>query len=691
MTQESFIEASDIRRSFRLGEVELSVLKGVDLRIARGEFVALMGASGSGKTTLMNLLGGLDRQTSGSYRLDGSALDEATPDRLAEIRSGHIGFVFQNFNLLSRTSALDNVLMPAAYSAHRESREALQGRASELLAMVGLGARMNHVPAQLSGGEQQRVAIARALINQPQLLLADEPTGNLDSVTGREILGLFQRLNREYGLTILLVTHDPNVASCADRVVRILDGEIIDDEKNREPDDLQVAESPKLPPMRRQADRQHDLGLGRLTMVLAIAASALRRNVMRTALTMLGIIIGVAAVITVTEISAGASLAIQRTVANMGVGNLVVRPSRIVRGGVSQGVAESLSPGDAQALTAQIDEVIEAAPVVHTSGQLVHGNRNWYARQIIGTTPAFFAVRDWLPMALGKPFSDRDARIGTQMCVIGQTLVDRLFEGQYPIGEEIRVQNVPLKVVGVLNRKGANLLGFDQDDLLVAPLVTVKFRLGQQSGAIPVKVVERLRERTDYDAKRGGRNEDVSYILVKTPGASALQAAMDGVGEVLRKRHNLQGRADDFEVNDNTELSDAFARTVHLLSSLGMTVAAVSLLVGGIGIMNIMLVSVTERTKEIGIRMAVGANRQNIRNQFLVESVMLSLIGGAIGILAGRSGSVFAGGLLGWPIEVSPLAATLAVVVSVTVGVAFGYYPAWQASRLDPIQSLRFE
>jgi len=691
MTRTPFIEASDIRRNFRLGEVELSVLKGIDLRVSQGEFVALMGASGSGKTTLMNLLGGLDRQTGGSYRLDGMALDGVTPHQLAEVRSHRIGFVFQNFNLLSRTSALDNVLMPTVYSAHRESRESLRTRATELLAMVGLASRMGHVPAQLSGGEQQRVAIARALINQPQLLLADEPTGNLDSKTGREILGLFQRLNREYGLTILLVTHDPTVARCADRVVRMTDGEIVDDDVNLEPHDLQTQETSPLPPLRPQLEKRRDLGLGRAITLFSIAASALRRNVMRTALTMLGIIIGVAAVITVIELSSGASVAIQRTVANMGVGNLVVQPSRIVRGGVSQGVAQSLTPADAKALAQEVDTVVEAAPVVHSSGQVVYGNKNWYARQIIGTTSEFFVVRDWLPMALGKAFGNRDIQVGTQVCVVGQTLVDELFDGRYPVGEEIRVQNVPLKIIGVLSPKGANLLGFDQDDLLVAPMSTVKYRLNQRSGSVPVKVADTLRKSTDYDRIRGSRSDDVSYVLVKTEGPETLSAAVEGIKGVLRKRHAVQNGEDDFHVRDNTELSNAFERTVHLLSSLGMSVAAVSLLVGGIGIMNIMLVSVTERTREIGIRMAVGANRQNIRNQFLVESVMLSLIGGGIGIVLGRSASIATGELLRWPIEVSPFATTLAVAVSVSVGIAFGYYPAWKASRLDPIQALRFE
>lgn len=692
MEDQPLIDVKGLSRTFCFGEVTLPVLKGVDLQIHKGEFVAIMGASGSGKTTLMNLLGGLDRPTGGTYRLAGREIDLLPTEQLAETRSRLIGFVFQSFNLLSRTSALDNVLLPTVYSARALPRNLAQRRAGELLSMVGLGSRLKHVPAQLSGGEQQRVAIARALINHPQLLLADEPTGNLDSKTGRDTLALFQRLNREYGLTILLVTHDAYVARCADRVLHVADGEVINDSVNLEREDLLAGTEGELPALGPRPNQvRRFAGLRRTGTLAAIAASALRRNLMRTALTMLGIIIGVAAVITIVEISGGASLAVQRTVGNMGVGNLIVKPSRVNLGGISQGRADTLIPEDAAALVKGIDSAIAAAPIIHRQAFVISGNRSAFVDQVIGTTPEFFEVRDWLPMAHGNPFSEIDSRTAGLVCVIGQTLAEELFGDEYPIGKEIRVQNTPLRVIGVLRTKGSNLLGHDLDDLLVAPIPTVKFRLQGNASRGPVHVADKLRTYTNYDKEGGRRRNDLTYILVKTPGIEALESTSKAVRDLLRERHKLSGKPDDFVINDNTQLSSAFERTVELLSNLGLSVAAVSLLVGGIGIMNIMLVSVTERTREIGIRMAVGANRANIRNQFLFESTMLSLIGGGIGIVFGRSASEFTSMILGWPLALSPLAATVAVILSATVGVFFGFYPAWRASRLNPIQALRFE
>jgi macrolide transport system ATP-binding/permease protein len=682
-----------IDKTYHLGEVQLDVLKNVTLTIRRGEFVALMGASGSGKTTLMNLLGCLDRPSAGGYRFHGLDVTRLSRVQLASLRSSQIGFVFQSFNLLPRASAEENVRMPTAYSSAAESGRKRRQRSCELLQTVGLGQRLQHTPAQLSGGEQQRVAIARSLVNQPALLLADEPTGNLDSRTGQEILELFRQLNQEKGITLLLVTHDPEVARHADRVIRISDGEIVDDTAA---DDASTGPEQKG---RRASKLRGGRGAVRMIMGAArMAIQALRRNVMRTALTMLGVIIGVAAVIAMMEISDGASDAIQVTVSNMGANTLTVAPGARSRGGSRiSGGADSLTAEDAIAIERECSEVVCAAPVIRARTQVVYGNRDWNPIYILGTTPSFLIARNWEEVELGRAFTEREVRAGSKVCMIGQTLVRELFGSRYPIGEEIRIRNEPFTVVGVLQAKGANLLGIDQDDILLAPWTTIKYRIsGGGSGAsagfsrrgrLPGGTfLERLPGRLHQV-----RSESIQQILAKAKSSDTLSVAMKQIAELLRDRHRLGNDEDDFRVRDMAEVSNALRNTVRLLSGLGLSVAAVSLIVGGVGIMNIMLVSVTERTREIGLRMAVGANAQDILRQFLVESVVLCLVGGFIGIFMGRATSLSVGTIMGWPTQPSLVAAATAVAVSVTVGVTFGYYPAWKASRLNPIDALRYE
>jgi macrolide transport system ATP-binding/permease protein len=712
------IELQDLHKTYHLGEIDVPVLKGVTLTVARGEFVALMGTSGSGKTTLMNILGCLDRPSSGAYRLEGQDVTALSADEWAQLRNRKIGFVFQTFNLLPRTSALENVMMPLSYSAEHPSDQEARSRAEGLLQRVGLGDRLDHEPSQLSGGQQQRVAIARALINAPSILFADEPTGNLDSKTSEEVLELFRRLNEEEGVTIILVTHDEDVARSAQRIIRIRDGVINSEELREEAQGRKKAAETAAPPL--------ELGRAwsRLQWVARTALHGLRRNILRASLTTLGIIIGVAAVIAMMEIGRGSSTAIQQTIASMGANNLLILPGTASSGGVSFGMGSimTLTPQDSEAILAEVPAVKSAAPIVRARTQVIYGNRNWVPVIIYGTTPAFLDVREWT-LDEGEPFGERDVRNASKVCLLGQRLVRELFQGESPLGKEVRVQNVSFRVIGVLTAKGANMMGVDQDDILLAPWTTIKFRVtassaatanqsatsssGGSSGGTTSQSVNTLnqiypgQQQKLYPEQSPTQQADnplpvrfvnVDQIVTAARSSREVPAAISQIVQLLRERHRIRpGEPDDFSIRDMTEMTRALSSTAGLMTKLLLAVALISLLVGGVGIMNIMLVSVTERTREIGLRMAVGAWARDILQQFLAEAVILCFCGGIAGILAGRGISYLVTILLRWPTELSLEAIIAAFAVSVSVGIIFGYYPAWKASHLDPIIALRYE
>jgi macrolide transport system ATP-binding/permease protein len=709
------IELIDLHKTYHLGEIDVPVLRGVSLTVSQGEFVALMGTSGSGKTTLMNILGCLDRPSSGQYWLEGQDVTALSPDERAQLRNQKLGFVFQIFNLLPRTSALENVVMPLSYNGVNLSDQEAQHQAEELLQRVGLGDRLDHEPSQLSGGQQQRVAIARALVNHPSVLFADEPTGNLDSKTSEEMLALFQQLNAE-GVTIILVTHDEQVARSARRIVRIRDGVVEADEAPPAPP---AAASP-VPEEKSEAAQRAIWSLPRLRWMLRTALHGLRRNVLRAALTTLGIIIGVAAVIAMMEIGRGSSSSIQRTIASMGANVMLIRPGTASSGGVSHGMGSvmTLTPQDAEAILKECPAVRAVAPIVRARTQVVFGNRNWVPFFIQGSAPAYLEVREW-PLAAGEMFSDQDVRNASKVCVLGQRLVNELFQGEDPLGKEVRVNNVAFKVIGILSPKGANMVGMDQDDILLAPWTTIKYRVTGSSLSVTnqssqsstssstsdkVNTLSQIYPSTKLqlypeqsttqaaDTPQPRRFANVDEILTAARSAPEIPDAIRQITELLRERHRIRpGEPEDFYIRDMTEMTKALSSTATTMTKLLLAVALISLLVGGVGIMNIMLVSVTERTREIGLRMAVGAWSRDILQQFLVEAVLLCFCGGIAGILAGRGISFLITALLHWPTEMSLDAILAAFAVSVSVGVIFGYYPAWKASRLDPINALRYE
>jgi macrolide transport system ATP-binding/permease protein len=664
----------DIEKHYDSGEVSVLALAGVSLEVPRGQFVAIIGASGSGKSTLMNVIGCLDRPTAGTYLLAGFDVSALDTDQRAVVRSELIGFVFQGFNLLARTTALENVEMPLAYLGvpSDERRE----RATRSLELVGLGERLHNTPSQLSGGQQQRVAIARALVTNPEVLLADEPTGNLDSRTTDEVLAMLQWLNRERGLTIVMVTHESDVAHCASRIVTMRDGLIISDEAVAEPRRAQApagAEPWKLDRAGaelRPIDPSAKAAPGGLAWLMAfrLALRSLVRAKLRASLTALGILIGIAAVVTTNALGVGAQEKMKAQMTSLGVNLLVVMPAGMRSGGVrsAQGTGVSLTDEDAEAIAREVPTVGAVAPVVGSNVQVVSGESNVSTRAT-GTTAAYFAVRSW-GAASGALWSDEEVSAGVAACAIGETVRQGLFGSADPVGRELRVGAMPCTVVAVLARKGQSGLGQDNDDTVVMPIST--FRAG----------INRM------------PNGQVNSIMVTARGPDMVRRAQDGITALLRQRHRIRpGAEDNFGVSNLSDLTSAFNEQTAIVSALLLVVASISLLVGGIGVMNIMLVSVTERTREIGIRLAIGARGRDILAQFLIEATTLAAIGGVAGLGVGVVASLLIGRLTDFSVGFSPDIAAVSMGVSGGIGVIFGFFPARSAARLDPIVALRRE
>jgi macrolide transport system ATP-binding/permease protein len=643
----TILELSNIEKHYKNGDTVVRALDGVSLKIRRGEFVAIMGQSGSGKSTLMNIVGCLDRPTAGSYKVLGREAANLEPDELASLRRETFGFIFQRYNLLATATAGENVAIPSVYAGLPKSQRITH--AHELLQRLGLGDRTDHRPSELSGGQQQRVAIARALVNNPPVILADEPTGALDSKSGDEVLALLKELHAE-GRTIILITHAENVAQHASRIVRIQDGRIIEDTGANE------ASAPETLDSESRSLKSAVSFAASVQEALVTASRSLRVNIFRTVLTLLGIIIGVAAVVAMLAVGEGSRQKVLDRISSFGTNLILIRPG--AAGIRNAGDIATLVPDDAAAIKA-LPNVAAALPERNGRATVRVGNID-YQTSTQGTGEAFPAAREW-PVAEGQFFNADDMKHYAAVVVLGRTVAKTLFpNGDSPVGKYVLMKSVPFLVIGVMSEKGASPNGSDQDDVMFVPITTGLVRLFGKS----------------Y----------LSSITIKVTDAADIEATQHNVESLLKERH----KTEDFSVRNMASFLQAAIETQDTFTLLLGTVAAISLLVGGIGVMNIMLVSVVERTREIGIRMATGARMRDIMLQFNIEAAVVCAVGGVLGILAGM-----AAGLIlrysGMNVIFSAAPAVLAFACAAATGLAFGYLPARKAAQLDPVIALASE
>jgi macrolide transport system ATP-binding/permease protein len=644
MSQTPLLHLQNIQRFYPNGENTVRALDDVSLKIYAGEFVAIIGQSGSGKSTLMNLIGCLDKTDLGTYEINGKNVAGLDSDQLAALRRETFGFVFQRYNLLNNATAIENVEIPALYAQLPKNQR--YQRAIELLENLGLANRGHHKPMQLSGGQQQRVAIARALMNNPPVILADEPTGALDSQSGEEVMTLLQTLHRQ-GRTILLITHDAKVAAHAQRVISLRDGKIVE----------QSGECL----LNKNATSQHFVtgSAGITAEIVEAARTALRSlyaNLFRTILTLLGIVIGVAAVITMLAVGQGSQEKVLDQMRAMGTNILSIRPGAPGLRGSSD--VATLIPSDSDAI-AELENVEWSSPERSMRQTMRYGNVD-YATSIQGVTPNMTDVREW-SVESGDFFDERDMKRYAPVVVLGETVRKILFpEDVNPLGRYVMVGNIPFEIIGVMSPKGADATGSDRDDTAFVPLTTGLIRLFGQN----------------Y----------LAGITVKVRDVSQIDATQQAIQELLLARHQTE----DFRIRNMASIIASATETQNTFTLMLGIVAAISLLVGGIGVMNIMLVSVTERTREIGIRMATGARRSDILLQFITEAAVVCTLGGIIGVLLGFG----AGNLLRYfdmAVIFSPLPAILAFSCAFSIGLLFGYLPARKAAHLNPVVALASE
>jgi len=655
----SMLELVDVHRTYLIGESTVYALRGVSLTIEQGEFVAIMGASGSGKSSLLQILGLLDNPDKGEYRIFGNNVNTMSEDEQAGVRNNVAGFVFQQFHLLKRMDIVDNVRLPYIYSGIKGS---FRQEAIERLKMVGLEQRIDHTPNQLSGGEQQRVAIARALVRDPLIIFADEPTGNLDTKNSGEIMKILQGLHAA-GKTIIMVTHETDIAAYARRVITMRDGVIITDERKpgMEASIAAVAES---------GFDIHGAGKGSLWQdgrfigFIAQAFQAILANKMRSFLSVLGILVGVASVIAMMALGEGAKASMQEQLKSMGSNMLSIRAGSAKIRGAAQGagaVARFTFP-DVEEIASLHTLVKNASGVVNGAGRIVFGNKNW-STNLTGVGYDYGTMRAALP-TVGRWFTREEIQTREKVAIIGVTVVKELFGTTNPLGKTVKINRINFTVIGIAPAKGFSGPQ-DEDDIVIIPVNTAMYRVL-------------------------GKNY-LSGIFVEVASPTLIEQTKSAISALIIKRHRLKEGDDSFNIRDMTEIQKMLSSTTQTMSLLLGSIAAISLVVGGIGIMNIMLVSVTERTREIGLRKAIGARKNDIMLQFLVESVGMTVSGGFIGIVLGIGISLILSYFAGWSVITSPISVVLATAFSALTGIFFGLWPARKAAALKPVEALRYE
>ncbi|EIJ47233.1 antimicrobial peptide ABC transporter ATPase [Herbaspirillum sp. GW103] len=649
------LQLRGLRRDFPAGDDTITVLNDINLDIAAGEMVAIVGASGSGKSTLMNILGCLDKPSAGSYLVAGRETGKLEPDELAQLRREHFGFIFQRYHLLSDLDATANVEVPAVYAGQEPAQR--RQRAAQLLARLGLAERGHHKPGQLSGGQQQRVSIARALMNGGDVILADEPTGALDSHSGHEVMNILKELHAE-GHTIIIVTHDMQVAGNAQRIIEIKDGVIVADRRNQVPAATAVSSAHKQQGQQSRQASAWRAGLDRFKEALRMSLLAMNAHRLRSFLTMLGIIIGIASVVSVVALGSGSRAQILSDISAMGTNTIDIFPGTDF-GDMKSAAIRTLTPADAAALAEQ-NYVDSVTPSVSTASSARYGNISVSAT-INGVGEQYFRVRG-LKMAQGMSFDNDGIRRQAQEVVIDANTYKKLFpNGGNALGEVIFLGSVPCRVIGV-TQKRENGFGNNSALNVWVPYTTAMTRvIGQRYlSGITVRVSD------------------------KVPSAAAEQ----GITQLMTLRH----RTKDFYIFNTDSIRQTIEKATATLTLLVSMIALISLVVGGIGVMNIMLVSVTERTREIGVRMAVGARQGDIMQQFLIEAVLVCLAGGLLGVLVALSfGAVFAHFVSSFHLIYSTVSIVSAFACSTLIGVVFGFLPARNAARLNPVDALARE
>jgi len=647
--RQPLLEVRGVVREFPAGDTPIVVLKDVDLAIEAGEMVAIVGQSGSGKSTLMNILGCLDRPTRGSYRVAGRETGELDADALAELRREHFGFIFQRYHLLPDLTARGNVEVPAVYAG--TPRDQRSARSQALLQRLGLAERLGHTPGKLSGGQQQRVSIARALMNGGSVILADEPTGALDTASGAEVLKILEELHAE-GHTVIIVTHDMGVAGHAQRIIELSDGRITADRRRA---DAAPPSTGTTPWQKEQSRRALGAWADRFTEAFRMALVAMNAHRLRTFLTMLGIIIGIASVVSVVALGEGSRQTVLKNIASIGTNTIEIF-SGTGFGDMRSGMVRTLVPADADALADQgyVDSV---TPNVTASYTVRYGNVA-VTGTATGVGDQYFRVKD-IQLAQGTAFDRSAVDQRAQVAVIDDNTRAKLFpDHPNPVGEVILVGSVPVRVIGVAKKKDG--FGPSNESLnIFVPYTTAMNRMIGQN----------------Y----------LRSITVRVSDSAPVAAAEQGINQLLALRHGRR----DFYVLNTDSIRQTIESTTQTMTLLISSIAVIALLVGGIGVMNIMLVSVTERTGEIGVRMAVGARQSDIQQQFLIEAVLVCLIGGVLGILAALGfGAVFARFSKDFTLVFSANAMLAAFACSTLIGVVFGFLPARSAARLDPVEAL---